>query len=142
MKNWFMSLNGAVGLSVIALLTELWRAFMDFQKQYSIFLTDTGTVLLTTLFYTALFGGWAWALLRASRGSRSALIAALIINVLVLLVLPVGSLIAFCPSPCSELWPLFELANWINLVLGVLAGATLALQLLQYQTARNLIKST
>ncbi len=129
MKNWFMSLNGAVGLSVIALLTELWRAFMDFQNEYSNFLSSAGAVLLATLLYTALFGGWAWALLHASRGNRSASIAALIINVLVLLVLPVGSLVSFCPSPCWELWPLFELANWINLLFGLLATATLALQL-------------
>ena len=142
MKSWFTSLNGAVTLSVMALLTELWRAFVDFQNEYSNFLDGTGAVLIGTLLYTVLFGGWAWALVRALRASRGGLIAAFIINLLFLLVLPIGSLVAFCPSPCSELWPLFELANWINLVLGLLAGATLALQLLQYQTARNLIKST
>jgi hypothetical protein len=129
MKSWFTSLNGAVALSVIAMLTELWRAFVDFQNEYSIFLDGTGAVLIGTLLYTALFGGWAWALLRALRGSRSALIAALIINLLFLLVLPIGSLVAFCPSPCSELWPLMELANWINLLFGLLATAALALQL-------------
>jgi hypothetical protein len=31
MKSWFTSLNGAITLSVIALLTELWRAFVNFQ---------------------------------------------------------------------------------------------------------------
>src|SRR5512147_3080055 len=82
MKRWFVSLNGAVTLSVIALLTELWRAFLDFQHEYSNFLTSTGAVLLGTLLYTALFGGWAWALLRAMHGSRIALITALIINLL------------------------------------------------------------
>lgn len=136
MKAWFTSLNGAVTLSVIALLTELWRAFVDFQNEYSKFLNGTGAVLLGTLLYTALFGAWAWALLRARRGSLTALTAALVVNLLFLLVLPIGSLVAFCPSPCSELWPLMELANWINLLLGLLATATLALQLRQYRTAR------
>ena len=129
MKSWFTSLNGAVTLSVIALLTELWRAFLDFQHEYSNFLNSTGAVLLGTLLYTILFGGWAWALLRAMRGSRGALIAALIINLLFLLVLPIGALVAYCPSPCPELWPLFELANWINLLFGLLATVALALNL-------------
>ena len=95
MKSWFTSLAGAVTLSVIALLTELWRAFLDFQHEYSNFLNSTGAVLLGTLLYTAFFGGWAWALLRAMRRSRSALIAALIINLLFLLVLPIGALVAY-----------------------------------------------
>ena len=135
MKNWFTSLNGAVTLSVIALLTELWRAFVDFQHEYSNFLNSMGALLLATLLYTALFGGWAWALLRAMRGSRSALIAALIINLLFLLALPIGTLVAYCPSPCPELWPLMELANWINLLFGLLAAVALAFQLRQYKAA-------
>lgn len=135
MKSWFTSIDGAVTLSVIALLTELWRAFVDFQREYSNFLNGTGAVLLGTLLYTALFGGWAWALLRAMRGSRSALIVALIINLLFLLAIPLGTLVAYCPSPCRELWPLMELANWINLLFGLLATVALALQLRQYKPA-------
>ncbi len=145
MKSWFTSLDGAMSLSVIALLTELWRAFADFQYEYARFLDGTGAVLLGTLLYTALFAGWAWALLRAMRGSRSALITAFIINLLFLLVLPIGSLVAFCPSPCTELWPLFELANWINLLFGLLATVALVLQRYQYWTARHdryLVKNT
>jgi ABC-type transport system involved in multi-copper enzyme maturation permease subunit len=129
MKGWFTSLHGAITLSGMALLTELWRAFLDFQHEYSIFLSSTGAVLLGTLLYTALFGGWAWALMRALRGSRRALIAALLINLLFLLVLPVGALVAYCPSPCPELWPLFDLANWLNLLLGLLAAVVLMWQL-------------
>jgi len=135
MKSWFTSIDGAVTLSVIALLTELWRAFVDFQREYSNFLNGTGAVLLGTLLYTALFGGWAWALLRALRGSRSALIVALIINLLFLLAIPLGTLVAYCPSPCPELWPLMELSNWINLLFGLLATVALALQLRQYKPA-------
>lgn len=101
MKTWFTSLNGAITVSVIALLTELWRAFLDFQHQYSNFLNSMGAVLLGTLLYAALFGGWTWALLRAMRGSRNAQIAALIINLLFLLAIPVvrWSLIALRLAP-------------------------------------------
>ncbi len=119
----------------MALLTELWRAFVDFQNEYSKFLSGTGQVLIATLIYSALFAGWAWALLRAMHGSRGGLIAAFSINLLFLFVLPIGSLVAFCPSPCSELWPLMELANWINLVFGLLATVALAFQFFQHWTA-------
>jgi hypothetical protein len=135
MKSWFTSLNGAVTLSVIAFLMQIWRAFVDFVYEYPNYLNSSGTVLLGTLLYTALFSGWAWALLRAMRGSRSALIAALIINLLFLLAIPIGTLIAYCPSPCPELWPLMELSNWINLLFGLLATVALVLQLRQYKAA-------
>ena len=133
MKSWFISLNGAITLTVIALLTELWRAFVDFQYEYSQVLTNVGSLLLATLVYTALFGGWAWALLRARRGNRSALIATLVINLLFLLAFPIGALVAYCPSPCRELWPVMELANWINTLFGLLAAVALTLQLRQRQ---------
>ena len=129
MKSWFTSLNGAISLSVIALLTELWRAFVDFQYEYAIFLNSTGALLLTTLLYTAFFGVWAWALVRAVRGSRRALIAAFILNLLILLVIPIGALVAYCPSPCRDLWPVMEAANWTNLFFGLLASVALAFQL-------------
>jgi hypothetical protein len=135
MKRWFASLDGAITLSVTALLTQLWRAFVDFQYEYSSFLDTIGALLLGTLLYTALFGAWTWALLRAMRGSRSALIAALIINLLFLLAIPVGTLVAYCPAPCRELWPVMELANWINVFFGLLATVALALQLRQYEAA-------
>src|SRR5512143_816370 len=102
MKSMFTSLNGAVMLTVIALLAELARAFVDFEWEYSIVLNSAGAVLLGALLYTAVFGMWAWALLRAARGSRRALFAALGINVLILLAIPAGALLFYCPSPCLE----------------------------------------
>jgi hypothetical protein len=129
MKNWFTSLNGAITLSVIALLTEMWRAFFDFQQVYSSYLQGPGMIFLGTLIYTLLFAGWAWALIGAARGSRGGLIAALAINVLFLLVIPVGTLVAYCPSPCASLWPIAEIGNWINLISGLLAAGAAALQL-------------
>jgi len=34
MKNWFTSLNGAITLSALALLTEVWRGFLDAMFDY------------------------------------------------------------------------------------------------------------
>ncbi len=136
MRNWFTSLHGAVTLSMVALLTELWRAFVDFQHEYSSVLNSTGAVLVGALLYTLLFGGWAWALLRTIRGNRASLIAALIINLLFLLAIPIGTLVVYCPSPCATLWPMMELANWINLLFGILASVGLVFQLRQYKGER------
>lgn len=136
MKNRFTSLNGAVTISVIALITELWRAFVDFQYEYSNFLNSTRSVLLATLLYTILFCGWAWALMGTMHRNCTSLITAFIINLLFLLAIPIGTLVAYCPSPCPSLWPIMELANWINLLFGILATVALALQL-HYFSARN-----
>jgi hypothetical protein len=43
----------------------------------------------------------------------------------------VGTLVSYCPSPCSTAWPLGEIANWTSLVVGLLAGISLALQFLK-----------
>jgi len=135
MKTWFTSLKSAVAISAIALLTELWRAFVDLLVPVYPFWTElfkgAGMVFLVAVLYTILFAAWAWALLQALRGGRGALIAAFLINLFFLLAVPVGTLVAYCPSPCATLWPLMELANWINLIFGLLAAAALALQLRQ-----------
>jgi len=135
MKTWFMSLNGAIALTAIALLTELWRAFLDFQHEYSTYLQGTGMIFIGTLIYTVFFAAWVWALLAAARGSRGGLIAALVINLVFLLIIPVGMLVAYCPSPCATYWPLFEIGNWINLIFGLLAGVALVLQFGQKKAA-------
>jgi hypothetical protein len=137
MKTWFISLKGALVLSAIALFTELWRAFVDLLVPVYPFWTEpfkgAGMVFLVTMLYAILFAGWAWALLQALRGGRGALIAAFIINLFFLLAVPVGTLVAYCPSPCATLWPLMETANWVNLIFGLLAAIALALQL-RYKT--------
>ncbi|MDE3089385.1 MAG: hypothetical protein KGJ80_08365 [Chloroflexota bacterium] len=140
MKTWFTSLSGAITLFAVALITELWRAFVDLLVPVYPFWTEpfkgAGMVFLATLLYTILFVAWALALLRALRGSRGALIAAFIINLFFLLAVPVGTLAAYCPSPCATVWPLMELLNWINLLFGLLAAVALALQLGQKRVAR------
>lgn len=135
MKSWFTSLNGALTLSVIALVTELWRAFFDFQNVYPNYLQGPGMILLGTLIYTLLFAGWAWALMSAARGSRSGWIAALIINALFWLIVPFATLIAYCPSPCASVWPVAEIGNWIDLITGLLAATAVVVQLTRKTTA-------
>jgi hypothetical protein len=131
MKNWFAGLKGAVGLSVLSLVVYLGRAFIDFYYVYGEFGLGTGAVSLAIIVQMALFGGWIWALLAAVQGSRRGLAAGFGFNLFFLLVMGVGTLVSYCPSPCSTAWPLGEIANWTSLVVGLLAGISLALQFLK-----------
>ncbi|MFQ5419026.1 MAG: hypothetical protein ACE5EY_01555 [Anaerolineae bacterium] len=93
MKQWFTSLNGAITLSVLALLSEAWRGFLDAMFVFPTDIADETLMNLAAVIFTLLFGGWTWSLVAASRGSRRGLIAAFALNLLVLLAIPVS-----CPG--------------------------------------------
>ncbi|MFQ5616219.1 MAG: hypothetical protein ACE5GO_07145 [Anaerolineales bacterium] len=122
MKNWFTSLKGAVTLSVISLLVFLGRTFIDFYYVYAEFSLSVGMVGLTMLVNMALFGGWIWGLLSTVQGSRRGLISVLVFDLFFLLVIAVGTLVSYCPSPCQTAWPLAEVTIWASLVFGLLAA--------------------
>lgn len=134
MKNWFTSLNGALALTALAWLSELWRAWLDMLFEYPggavSAKIDGGSTLAVTLIYTAVFAGWAYAMHLTARGSRGALIATLALNALVWLAIPVGWVAFYCTGSCAvNAGVFFNLANWLNLIFGLLAGIALVLQL-------------
>lgn len=129
MKQWFTSLNGAITLSALALLSEAWRGFLDAMFVIPTEFGDEGLMNLAALIFTLLFGGWAWALVAAGRGSRRGLVMAFALNALVLLAIPVSWLLFYCPAECRADAGIFNLANTLNLVLGLLAAVSLGRQL-------------
>ncbi len=131
MKEWFFSLNGAIALSVFTLLSQLWRGFLDAMFVLPNDFADETTMQVAAIIFTLLFAGWGWALWSAWQGSRRGLIAAFVINGLVLLAIPVSWLLFYCPAACRADAGIFNLANSLNLVLGLLAGIALAAQLWQ-----------
>lgn len=85
---------------------------------------------LSAIIYTVLFAGWTWALISAARGSRRGIVAAFIINGLIWLLIPVGTLLFYCPVDClAEAGSIFSLVNTLNLILGLMAAVALGLQL-------------
>jgi hypothetical protein len=40
----------------------------------------------------------------------------------------VGTLVAYCTSPCLTAWPLIEIANWTTLVTGLIAAVAVGLR--------------
>lgn len=130
MKKWFTSLNGAITLSVIALLTEVWRGFLDAMFVFPNDIGEENFMHLAALIYVFLFAGWTWSLISAARGSRRGLIAAFIINLLIWLMIPVSTLLVYCPVKClADAGWIFSLANTLNLLFGLLAAIALGLQL-------------
>lgn len=134
MKTWFTSLTGAITLSAIALLIELFRAFFDFAYVLpNEFAKTTELMTLTALVYVVVFGVWGWGLLASQGGGRAGIIAALVVGALFLLVIDVGTIFFYCPGGCSLF--VFNLATWAGLVVGLLAVIALAIQLRQWKAA-------
>lgn len=131
MKNWFFSLNGAVSLSWITLLTHMWRGFLDAMFVLPLDFGNENLMHMAAVIFTLLFAGWAWALIKAGRGSQVGLVSAFVINALVLIAIPISWLIFYCPTACRAEAGIFNLANSLNLILGLMAGISLANQLRQ-----------
>ena len=129
MKNWFISLSGAITFTVISFLVFLGRAFIDFYYVFAEFGLGVGMVGGAVFIYLALFGGWIWGLLSAVQGNRRGLIVIFGFNLFFLLIIAVGTLVSYCPSPCSTGWPLGEIAIWSSLVAGLVAAVSLGTQI-------------
>lgn len=131
MKNWIFSRHGAVTLSVLTLLSHVWRGFLDAMFVLPVDFGDRAAMEWAAIIFTLLFAGWGWAIFSAWRGSRRGLMAAFAINALVLLAVPVGWLFFYCPADCRAGAGVFNLANTLNLLLGVVTAVSLAPQLWQ-----------
>ncbi|NUM44440.1 MAG: hypothetical protein HUU38_07000 [Anaerolineales bacterium] len=118
------SLNGALALAALAWLSQLWRALIDATAGFYSNATEGSLLVTFTLGYAAFLAGWAYALYAASHGSRGGLMATFALNALFWLGIGVGTLFFYCPGGCSN--SAVNLANVLNLILGLLAGVALA----------------
>jgi hypothetical protein len=120
----FTSLNGALALTALAWLSQLWRALIDATQGFYSGATAGSSLVTFTLVYTAFLAGWAYAMYSASRGNRGGLVAAFALNALFWLGISVGTLFFYCPGFCAN--ALVNVANALNLIFGLLAGVSLA----------------
>lgn len=137
MKSWFTSLNGAIVLSVVTLLSELWRGFLDAVFVLPVDLPNEALKNLAAVLFTLVFSLWAWSLFSASRGSRKGLIAAFIINAIIWLLTPIGWLVFYCPAACRAEAGIFNLVNTLNLLFGLLSGVALGIQIFGGASSSN-----
>jgi len=102
---WFRSSNGVVLLSFLALLSLLFRSYMDtayiLPGDYSGF--GTNFSILWFFGYTAILGGWIWALITAGKDSRGGLITLLVYSITVALGFGEVSLLVFVSYPVEIL---------------------------------------
>ncbi len=133
MKNWFMSLNGAITLSVIALLAVLARlTFLDalfvaeFRSGFSA--DQPGPIAVSMLGFMVFVGGWIWALLAARGGSRAGMIVGFMFSLLVAFGGGLLTLLVFCrPGGCAA-WPVGNIIVWVALIAGLAASIALGQQ--------------
>jgi hypothetical protein len=130
-RNWIFSRKGALALALLALLSNIWRGFLDAMFVMPEVYGDRGTMELAAIVFTLVFVAWAWSLFATWRGSRLGLVAAFVINGLILLAVPVAWLLFYCPAGCRAQAGVFNLANSLNLLFGLLAAVALGLQLLR-----------
>ena len=131
----FTSLNGALALTALAWLSELWRTAIDATQQFYMPASRDVTGLYA-LVYIAFLAWWAYALHTATRGSRGGLMTAFALNALFWLGIPVGTVLFYCTGECAAgAGIVFNTVNWLNLILGLLAAVALVLQLTQKKVA-------
>jgi hypothetical protein len=133
MKNWLLSLRGAVALSVIALLTFMGRitgldAMFVLPNEMGVREDQVLVVGQFMLGVMALIGAWIWALLAAARGSRGGIIATLIFSLLTALFGGLFTLVALCQPRCAAA-PVGTIMVWAELLAGLAASVALGLQL-------------
>jgi hypothetical protein len=146
MLAWFTSLNGAITFSIFAFLTMMARiTFLDamFVPEFRNFLPEDQPVniALMMLWYMVVIGGWVWALISATRGSRRGLIVSLIYSLFVALGGGLLTLLLLCPAGCAA-WPVGNLIVWLNLISGLMASFALGIHLNQIVGQRKRMSKT
>lgn len=133
MKSWLVSLNGAIALGIIALLTLLARlTFLDalYVPEFRVLLpaNQPATLALTMIGYILLIGLWLWSLLAATRGSRAGLMVALLFSLLTALGGGLYTITTLCPNGCDAP-PVGDGIVWANLIAGLMASLALGFHL-------------
>ena len=130
MRSWFVSLDGALVVSGVALLSLLWRSLLDIRYVLTEDMPEAGkgTTAAWTLIIVAIIGVWIWGLLAAQAGARTGLIVLFALALITGLLGGLASLLAFRPIMPSAR-PMGEIAIWSNLVTGVLTAISVAFRL-------------
>lgn len=128
MKLWITSLSGALALSFIHFVLELWRGFLDFAFILPEFSGEsTGSMALIALGYTLVFGLWLLGLANARQGKRGGVIAAIVVGALFWLGVDLGTIFFYCPGGCEA--AVFDITTYAALIVGALALFGLAANL-------------
>ncbi|MDH3944594.1 MAG: hypothetical protein OEV06_10920 [Anaerolineae bacterium] len=122
--------KNAVRLSVLAFASFVARTTLEFRYVFTeeMFPQDLGTMTAAMLFYTLIITAWLLAHLQVERGVRKGWTWILVFSALTLFE-GVGTTFSFCPTPCQTAWPVAEILNWSQWILGGLAAYAALIQL-------------
>ena len=135
MIRWFASLNGAVTLSIIALLTLIARVtFLDamYVPEFRDMLPESqpATIALVSVTYMLVIGIWLWSLVSASHGNKFGLVTSLGFSLFTALGGGFLTLVVLCPNGCAA-EPVGSLIVCGNLISGILASVALSLRIMR-----------
>jgi hypothetical protein len=124
MKTWFTSLNGAITLSALALLSFVAYAFLEARYFLGKWIPGDTAAAVEAVVVVFFVGAWLSALFIAAKGSRGGLIALLAFSVINALIAPYD--IRYFPLPWPE-----ETTVIATFIFSVIAIAALVYQLKQ-----------
>lgn len=128
MKNLFLSLSGAVALSFVHLLIEMWRSLLDFTYVLPGYTgSQVNTMAAIAFLYTGIFAGWLLSLKNAANGMRGGILGTLLFGALFWIGIDLGTIFFYCPGGCSHV--VFDISTWVSLVVGGAALYGLAVNL-------------
>lgn len=120
MKIWNISLSGAVALSFVHFLLELWRGFLDFSFVLPDFSGGSiASLALAALGYTLVFAVWLLGLANARQRKRGGVTAAIVIGALFWVGVDFGTILFYCPGGCEAI--VFDITTYAALIVGALA---------------------
>ncbi len=122
MKNWFTSLNGAVTLTALTLLSFIGYALMEMRYFLAKWIPGDTAAAVEALIVLLIVGGWMRAVFAATNGRHGGLTALIAFSVFTVLIAPYD--IRYFPLP----WPeqTMVIATFVT---SVIAIAALVIQL-------------
>ncbi|MEK7276196.1 MAG: hypothetical protein AAB427_02500 [Chloroflexota bacterium] len=103
MKTWFTSLNGAITLSALALLSFIGYTLMEMRYYLEKWIPGDTAAAVETLVVLLIVGGWLRALFAARDGKRGGLIALLALSgFAILIALYDMQFVLYTPMPWPE----------------------------------------
>ena len=125
MKTWLTSLNGALTLSVLALLSFIGYTLMEMRYYFAKWIPGDSAAAIETIVILLIVGGWLWALFAMTNGRRGGLIALLALSVFnVMIGLYDMPFVLNTPMPWPE-----QLMVVVILIVGVIVSIALFVQL-------------
>ena len=125
MRNWPLSLNGAVTLSALALLSFIGYTLMEMRYFLEKWIPGDGAAAVETIVVLLIVGGWLQSLFAARDGKRGGLVALLAFSVLNILIgLYDMQYVLNGPMPWPEQFMVIAI-----LIVGVIAAAAVGVYL-------------